>query len=83
MRDNNVIIYCNNLDLGVNQNLLYDEGDELKEQDLDQFQSRGKLESLIDQTIVPIPIKFLRITETFITLSIISLAFVDYFLDVN
>jgi len=32
---------------------------------------------------MPFPIKFLRLAEFFLTISMIVLAFVDYFLDVN
>lgn len=32
---------------------------------------------------MPFPIKFLRLAEFILTISMIALAFVDYFLDVN
>ncbi|CAD8188241.1 unnamed protein product [Paramecium pentaurelia] len=67
---------------GVNQNLLYDDSEE-QQSEQDAFQSRTKLEQAINQNQIPFPIKFIRIAETFLTLSMLVLAFVDYFLDIN
>ncbi|CAD8108800.1 unnamed protein product [Paramecium sonneborni] len=67
---------------GVNQNLLYDDSEE-QQSEQDAFQSRTKLEQAINQNETPFPIRFIRIAETFLTLSMLVLAFVDYFLDIN